>query len=351
MQLRARQLVYAMSAYVLVPYVANTAISGNPTGLPGTKFGQISWKDDKGQVETFDMLKWNFARRGLRISGLGTVVEQQVMPRLRGERPASLDQTARQASFDAAKGFASPYAGPIPNTIAALTTGKSLLGYEQRLPGEKEAPYFEAGVRGLNPLIGSGMAGFTKTGLGGILPEMGRRFEQIAGFSKGPDNIQITRNLARQFNYKIGKVQDTDFPPSEYVPILSSLQQGNIEQAKKDYEGLVTEKGKGPVEQYFKNMVTKSFTGNAEREKTFVKELTPHQQDVYKAAQDQRKQVAEAFFAEVVQKPFPKKGGYRGYRGYKKQKEAQVGQTITRDGKDYIVTGYDTDGEPLVEEQ
>jgi hypothetical protein len=341
-----------MTAYIMVPYMANMAISGNPEGLPGTKFGQISWKDDKGQTETFDMLKWNFARRGLRITGAGTAIEQQVMPRLRGEKPAALGQTARQSFFDAAKGLAGPYAGPIPNSIAALATGKSALGYEQRMPGEKEAPYVEAGIRGLNPLIGTGMEGFTKGGLGQAGKQMGQKFEQIAGFGKGPDNIQITRNLARQFNYKVGKAADTDFAPTEYGPLLASLQQKNVEQAKKDYDALITEKGKAPVEQYFKNLATKPFTGNTEREKTFQDSLTPHQKDVYQAAQEQRKQMAESFFADVAQKPFPKKGGFRGYRGFgKKQKAVQVGQTITRDGENYTVTGFDTDGEPLVEKQ
>jgi hypothetical protein len=298
--MRARQALYVASAVVIVPAVANYLSTGSVFGGPDTRFGEI----DLGEKGRFDMAKWTLLRRGARISGLQAVGEQQIMPRLRGEPPAALGQTAKQVFSDVGRGQLAPYAGPPVNALATLTTGKSALGYEARQPGEKY-PYFAAAGRQLNPLIGSTIEGADQGK--GLLAGSGKRLEQMAG-SRTSNDLTVIRQLARQFNYKQGKASETDFAPSEYVPLLNAVRDGRVDEAKKLTEALVAEKGEKVVEQYFKDLPNKRFTGNKEREEEFVKSLTPHQQDVYAKAKAQNEATAKAFFEQILGKPVPTKG-------------------------------------------
>jgi Asp-tRNA(Asn)/Glu-tRNA(Gln) amidotransferase B subunit len=126
--------------------------------------------------------------------------------------------------------------------------------------------------------------------------------------SRTSNDLTVIRQLARQFNYKQGKASETDFAPSEYVPLLNAVRDGRVDEAKKLTEALVAEKGEKVVEQYFKDLPNKRFTGNKEREEEFVKSLTPHQQDVYAKAKAQNEATAKAFFEQILGKPVPTKG-------------------------------------------
>jgi hypothetical protein len=245
-----------------------------------------------------------------------TFAEQQVMPRIRGEQPAALGQTGRQMFSDVARGAAAPYAGPPVNAAAALLSGKTALGYEGRQPGE-QFPYFGAATRQLNPLLGAGMTDVPLTGFA-------NKAKQLGGVSDSKEGTVI-RNQARQFLYKIGKVKNLDFPPSEYLPLIDSLRVGDTAKAKEFYNKLVQEKeqqhqfgaspeneAKKTLDTYFKHYATRPVTGSKEDEKAFLAQLTPHQKELYDKMQEQNKAISDKFFTEVQPKMM-KKGRLKSF--------------------------------------
>lgn len=294
-EMRARQAIYVGSALVIIPAILNYEINGNV--LPDdTKLGEIKLPNGN----TFDMAKWTLIRRGLRITGAETMLDQQVLPRLRGEQPAAIGQSARQSFTDVARGVAGPYAGPLPNAIAATLTGKTALGYETRQPGE-QYPYGKAAIRQLNPLLGAGM-----TDQPGSTYK--KKVESLAGVGE-PKETTIVSNLRRQFLYKQGKAKDATFPPSEYDMLKQTLMQGDVEGAKKAYDSLYQEKlaqhknDKDPVretqmdfQKYFERFAKAHGSASKEDEEVFVKQLTPHQKDLYDKAQKQQSDATALFF-------------------------------------------------------
>ena len=307
--MRARQALYVASALVIVPAVLNYSINGTVTP-EDTRFGEIKLPNG----DKFDMAKWTLIRRGLRITGAQSVLEGQVLPRMRGELPQTPGETAKQGLKDVLRGVASPYAGPLPNAAAMVLTGKTALGYEARQAGE-EFPYGKAAARQLNPLLGAGMTDMPAG------QSYKQRAEQIIGVSQTKEE-RVVRQAAFAYLYKIGKSKqlEQDFEPSEYKPLVNALATGDEETAKKQYEKIYEQRlanheydyntktgakltqeekereAKMDLQKYFERYAKKPATRSEATEKGFVEQLTPHQKELYDKVQEQQKAVAEAFF-------------------------------------------------------
>lgn len=312
----ARQLAYAATAYFAAPMVINYEQTGQffPEGVP---FGAaVIGKNKDGTYKTFDFLKFTFARRGLRITGAGDIYEGQIKPRLEGEKPEDLNQTFHEAATDALRGQVAPYTtGPIPGAISVLLTGKTPLGYDQRQKGDTQSPYFAAAARQLNPVSGALSAG---SATGNTMQPLTKRLEQAVGVGNSKTPTQIVQNFARQFLYKIGKAKQMEYEPGAESSLVTDLKQNNPDKAKEDYDALLQQKieqhqfaadpeneAKRDLQRYFTSYAHRPVTGSKETEEAFIKQLSPHQQDLYGQMMEEQAKVSEEFFK--LQAPMGKK--------------------------------------------
>jgi hypothetical protein len=222
------------------------------------------------------------------------------------------------------------------NVAGTLLTGKTPLGFEQRSPGEQGPPYIEAAGGALNPLAGPATGYGYEGSKGKSIPaRLATKLGGIVGIKELPSPKQIIGNLRRQYLYKLGKGPQADFAPSEYKTLINELESGVTDNAKDVYTKLIEEKvkkhsntadpvaeAKKDLEVYF-NKYAKGHAGLAtkEDEEAFVKQLTPHQQDLYAKMLDKQKEVAEAFFALQPKTPKNQNSfGSFGFKGFGKMK-------------------------------
>jgi hypothetical protein len=303
--MRARQALYLGTALVVVPAILNQKFNGTP--FPeDTKIGEIKFPDGK----ILDVARFMFFRRGERITGAQAVIEGQVMPRLRGEQPEALGQTAKEAFTDVARGAAAPYAGPLPNMASALLRGKTALNYPAAQAGE-QYPYWQAALRQANPLLGAGLTDQPRTGIE-------QRGQSMFGLRDSNPRAIVGR-LRNQFLYKIGKANQPDSTPSQYVPLIQSLQNGDMDSAKKEYDALLQQhlqlhqfdknseyEAKMDLKKEFERYAKSHGNSSEDQEKAFFKTLSPHQQDLYQKALDEQKDIA-AKFLQIPGAQVPKK--------------------------------------------
>ena len=143
------------TAALIVPSTVNIALWGTPQP-EGTSLGDIAvHKNKDGTYEVINMRKWTMLARGGRASGIGDVMNEQVIPRLKGEQPATWGHTAMSAAKDIATTGLAPYAGPPLNAVSALATGKPGSCHDQRSTRcKRSTACIGAAASSLNPLVG-----------------------------------------------------------------------------------------------------------------------------------------------------------------------------------------------------
>jgi hypothetical protein len=289
-------------------------------------------KDENGKIKFLDMTKPTLLARGGRVTGLGKIMEQQVLPYLEGEKPAAWGQTLREGAVDVARSAAAPFVGPPLNMASTLATGKTPLGYEQRAPGENRAPYIGAAIGAANPLAGP-MSGFGYEGSKHVYGDKpseiakqvgtraGEKLGSLVGIKEQPTPRQIIENLRRQYLYKQGEADKAAYAPSEYKPLITELSAGNIDNAKKLYAELIKKKmedhklkddpeleAQRDLNTYFTKF-EREHAGltSKEKEEDFRSKLSPHNQQVYQRMLDEQSKLAEKFFDEIQPKMSGKK--------------------------------------------
>lgn len=290
-----------LSAGIAVPLLLNKHFTGSYTGTAGTKAGEIDFgkKDKQGNEIRYDMMKLLMLRRGMRVTGTEGLVEGQVMPRLRGEQPEPVGQSLKRGAIDAAKGVAGPYVGPAANATSTLFTGKSVLGYDNRQPGES-FPYVKAAAKSANPLLGSGAEGYNK---GSAKDAIAETFGKMAGLSYR-NQSGVIRNLARTYTIQQGKGDDGSYAPSLYQPLVNAIKAGNPSTAQKQYDSLLQSKSQKEIETYFEKYANRPYTWSQQGDEAFEKTLTPQQQQLYQDTRDEDTSVAEKFFDTFSIKAF-----------------------------------------------
>lgn len=314
LRLRASMAFGVATAALIVPATVNIALWGTPQP-EGTTPGDIAISKNKdGTYKIINMRKYTMLARGGRATGTGDIMNEQVMPRLKGERPASLGQTTKDAAWDIGRTAVAPFAGPPLNVLSSAITGKSLVGYDQRSPGEKGPPYFGAAASSLNPLVGPLVNNQTGPSLGS---RVGARLGSIVGIQSSQSPFSIIRNRAEQFKTanKIGSDANQSYGPSAYLPLKNALLKGDIDQAKAAYQQLLHDKSQNAllddeeakhlamkdIQKEFSKMENFHFV-NKESEAAFKAGLTPEQRNLYNTAIEQQKQMANDFFSQIQPK-------------------------------------------------
>jgi hypothetical protein len=303
------------TAALALPAVVNTMTTGQAQP-PGTTLGDIVvHKNKNGTYEIINMRKWTMLARGARASGVGAIMNEQVMPRLRGEQPASFGQTAYDAAKDIGRTAVAPFSGPPLNLLSVGLTGRTEggLGYEQRTPGEKP-PYVQAMLGQLNPLVGPLVQSGQGATTGGRIAQ---RLGSIVGVQPSQQPFSIIRNRATQ--YKLSNnihTDDQSFAPSEYLPLKQALLTGDTDKAKQEYQQLLSEKANQhpaltddeakheammDLQKEFSRLENFRFV-NKENEDKFKASLSPDQRKMYDLAVQQQKQIADTFFGQIQSK-------------------------------------------------
>ena len=348
------------TAALVAPAVINKQTTGEYQP-EGTEFGDVVvGKNADGSYKVLNMRKWTMLDRGGRASGMGAVMREQVLPRIRGEVPATLGHTARAAGKDILRTAVAPFSGPPVNVLSVLGTGKTEggYGYDQRSPGDKGAPYVRAAVGALNPLAGPVATGTSK---GDVMSHIGQRLGSIVGVGNAQSALSQIRQKAAQYKQAHNiKQNDATFAPSEYEPLKQALANNDIEKAKQVYTQLLSEKAnehQSLSDEDAKDKAQKMIQGEfskmenfrfvtKEDEDLFKASLTPKQRALYDKAVQQQKDTAEKFFDQIQPKieknPFP----IRSPKGFNKYNK---GDSVSRGGQQYTVVDFDKDGQPLVE--
>jgi hypothetical protein len=148
-QMRAVEFMGTVATLFAVPALFNYLLVGNPSGRPGTKQGQIdTGKDRDGKHIVIDPAQWTGLRRGLRISGIGSVIE--------GLRQ---DKSGKAITHDAIRdmigGAIHPWAGPFVSAASVAATGHTPSLYkESENPNDYGENTLKA-VQQLNPMAGA----------------------------------------------------------------------------------------------------------------------------------------------------------------------------------------------------
>jgi hypothetical protein len=323
-RLRLAQALGIATAAVLTPAAINYASTGE-FQPEGTEIGDIVvGKNKDGTFKILNMRKWTMLDRGARATGLKSVMNEQVLPALRGEPRAGIGHTVKSAAAEALKTAAAPFAGPPVNMVSTLATGKTELGlgYEQRTPGESGPPYWKAAIGTLNPLAGPVMTGSQH---GSTAEHVVDRFGSIVGIGNAASPFNTIRQRASQYKNKMGIVQnEASFAPSEYIPLKQALQSDDMEQAQKEYVKIIEAKSKKhpnldpeaargaammDMQKEFAKMENFRFV-NKENEAAFKASLSPDQRKMYDAAVQQQKELAAKFWTLQAKKQQEKSGGF-----------------------------------------
>jgi len=146
-QMMATDLFGVLATLVVVPSVMNYFLTGNPSGRPGTKFGQIDTGEDTkdGKHLVIDPAQWVGMRRGLRITGAQGLIEG-LREGQRGER------IGKQIASDVIGGAIHPWTGPAVHGASVAATGYSPSGYKESENPKDYKANLLAALEQLNPV-------------------------------------------------------------------------------------------------------------------------------------------------------------------------------------------------------
>lgn len=175
-QMRGVEFLGTAATLFAIPALFNYLLTGNPSGRPGTKMGQIdTGKDDNGKHVVIDPAQWTGLRRGLRISGLQAVIEGARRGDTRGK-------IAQDTIRDVLGGIIHPWAGPAVTAASIAGTGYSPGGYKESENPKDYGENIRTALEHLNPLVSAFLKG-KKESTGG-LKELGLSLGGAAGLKE-----------------------------------------------------------------------------------------------------------------------------------------------------------------------
>jgi len=121
-KMMASNLAGTLVSTIAVPLTLNYLLSGKIMGPPGTPVGAIGWTDKEGTLHYVDPLKWTNLRRGMRITGLNSVVNGLKD----GYDP---NHIAGESMTDIIGGMTQPWCGPAVNAASVMISGHTVNGY------------------------------------------------------------------------------------------------------------------------------------------------------------------------------------------------------------------------------
>lgn len=107
------------------------------------------------------------------------------------------------------------------------------------------------------------------------------------------DIYQLAANYKRE--HGLSTPADNVHIQSEYADLRRALHDGDMAQAKVEYDALRKTKSAEKISAYFKNYPARAFTGSREHDKGFKRSLDRGQMDIYNAALREREEVTRLF--------------------------------------------------------
>lgn len=299
--LRAVEAVGVVTTLFAIPALLNFLTTGNPTGRPGTKVGQIDTGKNRsdGSLIVIDPAQWIGLRRGMRITGINAVSE--------GLRKGESQKTiTKNAIRDVLGGIIHPWSGPAVNMASVAVTGYSPTLYkESKVPGDF-GENFLAALKQVNPLVASYFKGKEKdtgssepafalagaVGVKSVKPETA----QSQVFSKVRNWMEASTDpkVKRMFELR----QSQNFGESEYKDLRIALQNNDMEKAKAAYDELRKIKDPKTINLAMRphsENGPKPFTGSREMERKFVASLKPEDRKIYQDALAEREEIYRRF--------------------------------------------------------
>jgi hypothetical protein len=158
-EMRAINAIGTIATLIAIPSLINFAITGSPNGRPGVKQGQIDTgkNDSTGKHIVIDPAQWTGLRRGLRITGIGAVIEGVK----HGQHPGQIRNAAIR---DIIGGIIHPWAGPAVAAASVGLTGHSPTGFQESDNPNDYSANFKAALKQVNPVASAALAGTSKGG-------------------------------------------------------------------------------------------------------------------------------------------------------------------------------------------
>jgi hypothetical protein len=322
--MRAAELGSLVATLFAAPMAINYALTGKSMGRPGTPLGAIDTgkTTGDGRAITVDPQQWTGLRRGLRITGANATATGLMKGQSHGE---IIDNAVR----DQIGGFLHPYAGPLVNTAATLSTGFNASFYKQAQtarPGQSQmAQNAIAAAKQLNPMVGNAIQGTNeqKQGSGPLDDLKNGRFGAAAGDALkgaakpfldalGVKNASVSspeqqvKTMAGRFTDSLGIPRDTGGQESQYGALSKAVQSGDMAAAQTEMEDLVRQKAaqvqgnfteatkiaiaKREIADYYARDARAPYTGSLQREREFKSTLDGDGQALYAAARNDRRE-------------------------------------------------------------
>lgn len=247
-------------ATLSIPAVINFAATGQvqPKGVPVG--GIYTGQNDDGTISYIDPAQWIGLRRGLRISGINSMIDGT-------EHERGTNKTLRAAASDIIMGYAHPFIGPAANF--AFTAGTGATPYEATKGIRPKGGYgasdesLKAAAKDLNPILAKRFEAHEK----GENPAVGvvKAIGGAVGVKETRAETDETRtyDMANKWKREHGKdKQDMQYPESQYKKLKDALRHGKDEDVKKELEKLMEGEPKNKVLEGVYLSLSRPFTGS-----------------------------------------------------------------------------------------
>lgn len=220
LQTRLTNVLTATLGTAVAAATTNYLLYGSMTGKAGVPVGGIylGTDDDKGNPKYIDLLQFNLVRRGLAVTGLGSIIDGLG----RGE---SWKRMAGNAATSITNSQLHPLAGPAAKFATTVTTGA-----EPQVPFKQISPdvpgdginnwgrRITKAAENVNPLLASGMREIDSRIRGtptestpdqpGILDTLKKQVAGIAGIKSGRNPGSEAMQIARDLRFHPGNTAD-----------------------------------------------------------------------------------------------------------------------------------------------
>lgn len=306
-QMKAVDALGMVATLVVVPSVLNYLITGNPSGRPGTKFGQIDTGQDTkdGKHLVIDPGQWSGIRRGMRITGAQGLIEG-LREGQRGER------ITEQMAKDIVGGVIHPWTGPAVHGVSVAATGYSPSGYKESENPKDFGANITAAAKQLNPLFKAAIEGHEERR--GVVAQVGLSLGGAVGLKAvrpltSYDRMRnihekwLADNPDRKIRESFERNETATFPISQYRDLDKFIR-------NKDSEGMMEALQKvrevALDKDILKRMLPVIGTGinqqpkplfheSAQSEAQFRLSLSPKQLEEYQQALEDRKENFQRF--------------------------------------------------------
>lgn len=287
----------------------------NPTAQDVARMSTFAWDFLRSRAQFFgDALKPRYGkeqRKALLLMAIGMALLCKVIERmLTGEnhwdKPFYVVDGNRMYGFRTVPGdvldavadprrFVNGRLSPlIARPAIEALTGRDYRGVKQT-PGEQLASM----IKGMAPIPMKSMVD-DRADVGTV----GNILNATGIHTKRYSDLTETRKRAREWQIAQGKLNaDESYPPSKYLPLKQSLEDGDMQKAAEAIRELVQQQGKKTTREGVEQSLMRPFSGATATERAFEASLDGEARAQYKRADAKRRQMLQAFNALLAGVP------------------------------------------------